>query len=162
MTQIMIAASFWSRVEIAQTGCWLWRGTVKPDGYGLTHDFTRKSSIHAHRWSYEFLKSDIPKGFELDHLCNVRTCVNPAHLEIVTHAENVKRAAANRSHCRNGHLLSPENIHVIKACKSRSTYKACLECFNRQQQRKSLLQKQRWAAGIIQRQRLERMKRRSQ
>jgi hypothetical protein len=67
--------------------CWLWIGTVKDSGYGQY----KRSSI-AHRVVYEALVGPIPEGLELDHLCKIKNCVNPDHLEPVTGQVNVARA----------------------------------------------------------------------
>ena len=74
------------------TGCWLWTGaTVR--GYGQFWQGDRK--ILAHRFAYVNLVGLVPIGKELDHLCRVRCCCNPAHLEPVTRRENMLRAPAN-------------------------------------------------------------------
>lgn len=75
--------------------CWLWRGRLNKGGYG---EFGTKvgGSFLAHRASYHLLVGPIPDGLTLDHLCRVPACVNPAHLEPVTLAENARRAAAAR------------------------------------------------------------------
>ena len=105
---------FWSFVESpAGTDCWLWTGSKDADGYGLfaVQRDNRRRSYRAHRWSYEYMVDEIPDGLQLDHLCRVRNCVNPAHLDPVTPWVNVMRgetlAAENvtRTHCPRGHLL---------------------------------------------------------
>lgn len=85
---------FFRHVEF--TGdCWNWTG-MKRKGYGRFSNGARNRPCTAHRWSYEFLVGPVPDGLELDHLCRNRACVNPAHLEPVTHDENVKRAQLSR------------------------------------------------------------------
>lgn len=70
-------------------GCWLWTGGRKARGYG---SFTvGKRAFNAHRWAYETWVGPIPEGLEIDHICANPPCVNPAHLEPVTHEENVRR-----------------------------------------------------------------------
>ena len=76
-------------------GCWLWTGCTNRGGYGLTK--FRGRTTGAHRAVYRLLVGPIPEGLDLDHLCSVRLCVNPAHLEPVTHAENVRRAMKRRA-----------------------------------------------------------------
>jgi len=72
--------------------CWLWIGLLTRDGYGvMASDLPTPS---AHRWSYRHHVADIPEGLELDHLCRVRNCVNPWHLDPVPQDVNKKRAAA--------------------------------------------------------------------
>ncbi len=77
------------------TGCWIWLGALHRNGYGNIRvgsmkDGTRGHRV-AHRALYEALVGPIPAGMELDHLCRVRSCVNPAHLEPVTRRENLRR-----------------------------------------------------------------------
>jgi hypothetical protein len=116
------------------TGCWIWIGTLDKYGYG------RYSRFHprlAHRQSWIREHGDVPDGKHLDHLCRVRCCVNPAHLEPVTCRENLMRgktlAAENsrKTHCAKGHAFSTENTLLIRgrrrcrACQSAANIK-CL------------------------------------
>ena len=84
----------------------------------------------AHRIGYEQLVGPIPKGLELDHLCRVRHCVNPDHLEPVTHKENTLRGScpaavnARKTHCKRGHPLTDDNI----ARQSKTNARVCLKC----------------------------------
>ncbi len=106
-------ARFMAKVEKTET-CWLWRGPCNRQGYG------RRSSKLAHRVSYEQHVGPIPPGLQLDHLCRVRNCVNPAHLEPVTARVNVLRGESELARivrantCRNGHEFTPSNTHVDK------------------------------------------------
>ena len=72
------------------TECWLWNRKIRKDGYGRK-SLDHRREIPAHRWVYEQQIGEIPDGLELDHLCNNPPCVNPAHLEPVTHRENMLR-----------------------------------------------------------------------
>lgn len=80
--------------------CWLWTGAASPEGYGAFGVGSKRDGtsrvVRAHRFAYEETVSPVPEGFELDHLCNNRSCVNPAHLEPVTHEENIRRAVERR------------------------------------------------------------------
>jgi hypothetical protein len=74
--------------------CWLWTGAIDNGGYAnFRHD---GRSQKAHRVLWELLNGPVPEGLELDHLCSVRHCVNPDHLEPVTHVENIRRGHARR------------------------------------------------------------------
>lgn len=86
--------------------CWLWTASRKL-GYGrMVFD---SINILAHRLAYELLVGPIPSDLQLDHLCRVRHCVNPAHLEPVTRHINILRGEgvsarnARKTHCQNGH-----------------------------------------------------------
>ena len=70
--------------------CWVWLGALTRDGYAVMASDLPTSS--AHRWSYRHHVADLPVGLELDHLCHVRPCVNPWHLDPVPPAINKKRA----------------------------------------------------------------------
>jgi hypothetical protein len=84
-----LADRFWSKVDRSGP-CWLWTGGTSNAGYGHFHP-TKRQGKGAHRVAYELVRGPIPEGLELDHLCRVVTCVNPDHLEPVTHAENMRR-----------------------------------------------------------------------
>lgn len=120
MTSTVTGGRFWAKVADPDAkGCWLWQGSTS-DGYGL-FAVGGKTNL-AHRYSYAHLIGPIPEGLTLDHLCRVRACVNPAHLEPVTRGENVLRGTgcvaqnARKTHCLNGHPLDGENLlrHEIK------------------------------------------------
>lgn len=77
------------RIDKRDDGCWIWTGCIKDNGYGaVAHG---GSKFHVHRVMYELHVGPIPAGFDLDHLCRVRSCCNPAHLEPVTRSENIRR-----------------------------------------------------------------------
>jgi hypothetical protein len=105
---------------ITESGCWLWTG-VERNGKGYGRFFFDGKNRLAHRWSYEHFKGPIPKGLELDHLCRVRGCVNPDHLEAVTHKENVLRGNVAKSSptCRQGHLKEGRNLYTVPSTKAR-------------------------------------------
>jgi len=95
---------FWSKVD--KTGdCWIWNGGVGAGGYGAFGSYDEADdpiTVRAHRYAYEALVGPIPAGLVLDHLCRVRRCVNPAHLEPVTNAENIRRGFDARGYARVG------------------------------------------------------------
>lgn len=87
-----IEARFWARVDKTDT-CWLWTGGgVTRHGYFYGRLTVGRRQVLAHRYAYELLVSPIPEGLELDHICRVTRCVNPTHVEPVTHAENMRRS----------------------------------------------------------------------
>src|SRR5678809_309255 len=101
VSAVTIEQRFWRKV--AQTGnvceCWIWQGSTR-DGYGRF--WLDGKGVLAHRYSYESSVGPITPGLQADHLCAVRACVNPWHLEVVTGAENTRRAeehVGNKTHC---------------------------------------------------------------
>lgn len=96
-----------AKVEVDhQSGCWIWRASRDGHGYGMFHIGPRTMGrtthiVRAHRFGYEHFIGAIEDGLELDHLCKQKSCVNPHHLEPVTHAENMFRS--RRETCSRGH-----------------------------------------------------------
>lgn len=98
-------------LSFPETGCWEWTGSKTSGGYGIFRWCNADGSIglSAHRFIYEYLIEPIPPGFDVDHLCRNPSCVNPEHLEAVTHRENLMRGntAARRNAakaaCSEGH-----------------------------------------------------------
>lgn len=83
------AELIWAKIRKDDAGCWLWVGTISDGGYGTFRGLGKQQK--AHRATYELLVGPVPAGLDLDHLCRVRRCVNPSHLEPVTRSENLRR-----------------------------------------------------------------------
>lgn len=94
------------------SGCHLWLGALSA-GYGSFERSNSKKCIKAHVWAWTRLHGPVPDGFELDHKCRVKSYVNPAHLEPVTHQENTRRGVF-KTHCPQGHELTPDNLRAHK------------------------------------------------
>lgn len=115
--------------------CWLWAYRVDDRDYGQLAYWNGEKAVKqkAHRAIYEALVGPIPDGYTLDHLCRVRRCVNPAHLEPVTNRVNVQRGIIYRltkTHCKKGHLYSGANLSMRK-----NGTRICRACANAQQAR---------------------------
>jgi hypothetical protein len=121
---------FWRRVEKTD-GCWIWRGAVSSTGYGtVSRKLPTRHKLPAHRVAYEQMVGPIPEELEIDHLCRNKLCVNPAHLEPVLHAENVRRHYAGITHCKRGHERTPENLVVGAGRDGRVRRRSCRRCLN--------------------------------
>jgi hypothetical protein len=120
---------FWRKVKTPETesDCWEWIASRHKSGYGK-YSVSRSRWTGAHIVSYTTLVGDVPCGLELDHLCRVRHCVNPSHLEPVTRRENLLRGdtfvARNilRTHCPHGHPYLGENLFMKNGTRQ------CREC----------------------------------
>lgn len=129
---------FWAKVN-AEDGaaCWNWKATVSEWGYGQF--YLAGKLRYAHRVAYEYCIGPVPPGMQVDHLCLNKRCVNPAHLEPVSGAENRRRvgriaAQVSKTHCLRGHELSGDNLCPYqKAFGKRS----CLACIKLRAQRRA-------------------------
>lgn len=101
-------------MPVTESGCWLWTAGCGSSGYGLYWNKLEQKNVLAHRFSYAHFKGPIPSERYPDHLCMVKCCVNPTHLEAVTCSENIKRSwrARAKTHCKWGHLLSGPNLVI--------------------------------------------------
>lgn len=103
------AERFWSKVQKTDA-CWIWTACIGNHGYGVIGK-GRFGHFLAHREAYELARGPIPEGLYVDHLCRVRHCVNPSHMELVTNKANILRGTspsainAIKTHCIHGHSL---------------------------------------------------------
>lgn len=134
----------WDRIlPEPNTGCWLWVGFISEQGYGRGPQVAGGRLVMAHRMTYETQHGPLAKGLELDHLCRVRSCCNPEHLEAVTHEENVLRGDsfsaknAELTHCKRGHEYVEGSYYIIKPTKRNRTKNGrhCKTCHKVQQAR---------------------------
>ena len=106
--------------------CRVFIRSLTPSGYAQMWNGTRVEQ--AHRIAYREAKGTIPDGYDIDHLCKNRACINPDHLEAVPHSVNMERAVnANREKksCKRGHALSGDNVYLEKYGARR-----CIACRN--------------------------------
>lgn len=110
--------------------CWLWQLSKDKDGYG---DWRAASERKVHRLMWEIHHGKILETLEIDHCCTNRHCCNPLHLDVVTHAENMRRIRSRRTHCKRGHAVaehtyvSSKGQHMCRKCcsiRARERYQA--------------------------------------
>lgn len=121
---------FWEKVN-KTSSCWLWTAFIYKSGYGQFISLSGFHSQLAHRFSYAMAYGPIKKGLQIDHICRVRHCVNPSHLEAVSQRENLLRGVgwaginSRKTKCPKGHPFSKVNTIVEK-----NGWRKCRECKN--------------------------------
>jgi len=124
-----------------KTACWVWAASKYSDGYGQ-FGVSPKHQIGSHRFAYNYWVGPIPDGLELDHLCRVRECCNPEHLEPVTHKVNMLRGLAaevtirrqrSKSHCPYGHPYAGHNLYLTS-----NGWRQCRACSRRRYENKRI------------------------
>ena len=125
---------FWEKVDKSNE-CWTWKASLTPAGYGSFWDSGK--CFDAHKMSYRLTVGEPPDGLELDHVCHSRDrtcsggptclhrrCVNPTHLEPVTHEKNMRRGVlARRTQCPSGHTYNDRNTY--RDSRGRRTCRLC-------------------------------------
>jgi len=105
--------------EKRKTDCWIWPYGVNANGYGCVGK--NKKIIEAHRFMYQQIIGAVPAHCELDHICKNKLCVNPSHLEPVSHAENCRRGKQTK--------LTKENVKEIRRLSSKLSQREIAEIF---------------------------------
>ncbi len=114
-------------MPITESGCWIWLGGTN-QGYGEFNMDGKRWRIH--QYTYQHFVGPIIGGMTLDHLCRVRCCCNPEHLQYVSNRENILRGVgapaqhARKQYCLRGHSLSGENLRMER----RGNKRVCLAC----------------------------------
>ena len=106
------------RYEVDEQGCWLWTAATDQDGYGVFRLSGKDFKAHRHFFEHH-TSTRIPPGMVIDHLCNRKRCVNPSHMRVTTHRENLLRSPHNptainarKTECKNGHPFSGDNLYI--------------------------------------------------
>jgi hypothetical protein len=115
-------------IVLGDGGCWLWTRSLNRDGYGWAS--LNDKTYEAHRLVYQLVNGDVDSGAVLDHLCRVRACVNPAHLEPVSNRENLRRSELTPSGMLHCAKCGAEFQVVGKSCKQRRC-RACARDYDR-------------------------------
>jgi hypothetical protein len=146
-------------MPITESGCWIWMGEVaKSHGYSIVNarrsiKSNTRGRDYGHRVFYELFKGPIPAGLTIDHLCRVRCCVNPNHLEAVTIGVNVLRGESTsarhrrKTHCRYGHPLQGDNLYFIR---TRPRTRLCNICRRVRDKKSQMNRQKRKKHGLLQ------------
>lgn len=121
--------SFWERTSPEpNTGCLLWTGSLFKNGYGQCR---MRGECKAHRVSWVLTYGTIPRSKLVCHRCDIRSCVNPAHLFLGSQKDNIqdavrkkRMAAQKKTHCSQGHIFEGSNLYIAPKTKARG----CLIC----------------------------------
>ena len=120
-SEVIALSAFLKKIAKTENGCWNWTGPKTNGGYGHTRGVGENLT---HSVFYRLIVGDVPDGLDLDHLCRNPSCVNPSHLEAVTHRENCARGIARlvngdnqrrKTHCPQGHLYDLFNTYWYKS-----------------------------------------------
>ena len=141
MKHIDVILRLMQKICIQPNGCWLWKGSTSSRGYGQINDRGRLFLVH--RLAYETFSGPIPRDKELDHLCRIHSCLNPDHLEVVTHRENILRGNAPsvvralwaaKTECPRHHPYNTENTYWQRS--GNYLGRTCRTCHNEREKRR--------------------------
>lgn len=140
---------FMEKIElITESGCWIWTGSVDGNGYAQISHMGKV--VHASYVSHILFTGPVPDGHDICHRCDVIECVNPAHLFSGTVTDNmldsVKKGRhywAKRTHCKNGHELTEDNVYKNKS------HRICITCNRSRAKRQSLERSARKAGELM-------------
>jgi HNH endonuclease len=146
------AVRFWRGFIPSEMGCWIWQGNTL-DRKGYARFQVHGKGVFVHRWAYEYLRGPIPEyrapeWLQVDHLCRVRNCVNPRHMELVTRRDNILRGSsrsalnARKDRCIRGHALSGRNLYIHT-----NGRRKCRACRQAERRRRTLVDGAARAAG---------------
>ena len=150
-----LSARILPRLSVTSDGCMRWMGAINSKGYGQVALPRRYgvSNVYVHRVAWINEGRSIPFGHVIDHLCNLRACANPTHMQTTTNRNNVTRpgartfGAANAAltHCLRGHALSGDNVSA------RGNWRECVACTKlRSADRNALIRAAHMALGLTQ------------
>lgn len=131
-------------------GCWLYQGWLQKNGYARVYvALPLNRMVSAHRFAYEFFIAEIPDELEIDHLCNRRHCMNPWHMEPVSHAENMRRGTdrlwRDRTECARGHQLTNHEVMTIEGTQPGWIARKCRRCYHENNRNPVKLERQKAA-----------------
>lgn len=138
-----LSERLWARVEKdGHEGCWIWTGaTTRGKRYGVIGiGGKRAGNVLTHIAAYLEHVGPIPEGHQIDHLCRATLCCNPAHLEAVTQAENLRRQQLAITHCVRGHEFTPANTYTPPGTKKRQC-RQCIKIRTEQASERSIARK---------------------
>jgi hypothetical protein len=135
---LSVEQRFWAKVDRrGDDECWPWLGVLHGGGYGRFFlGPVGQREVYAHRFSYELAVDAIPEGMQIDHLCRNTRCVNPAHMEVVTQQENLRRGTgasalnAAKNECKNGHPFDLFNTYF-----DANGWRHCRACMKEREQK---------------------------
>lgn len=142
-----LRAKMAAHTEVSPEGCILWTGPLQSDGYASVA--VAMKTTRWHRVAYELANGPIPPGLTIDHLCHTysncrlgnacphRRCLNPDHMELVTHVENTRRAGWRTTTCRHGHEFTPENTR-----RDKRGHRKCRRCVSDNDRRRRAMKRE--------------------